>query len=191
MTIIGPVRRFLLLAGLATLGLAVLAAGCGEDDSTAAWADGACSSITTWADDVRGSVNSLAESNLSRETLESTLTDVEDSTETLKSDLEGLGRPETASGQEASDALDTLSTQLTTGVQDIRSAFEGASGVSELLTAAGTATATIEEMANQVRSTVTTLEGLEPGDELRTAFEDSDDCADLQEQLDQLSQAGS
>ena len=191
MTIIVRVRRFILV-GVATLGLAVLATGCGgEDDSTAAWADGVCSSITTWADDVRESVNSLAEGNLSRETVDSTLADIEDSTETLESDLQDLGVPETASGQEARGALDTLSTELTTGFQDIQNAFEGASGVSELLTAAGAATATIEAMANEVRSTVTTLEGLEPGDELRTAFEESDDCGELQEQLDQLGQSGS
>ena len=94
-------RRTLSAAALAVV-LVLLVAACGSSDdgsdtsATATWADGVCSSISTWTDALRVSVSSLQGGNISREALEGAVDDVKDATDTLVDDLRGLGRPDTA-----------------------------------------------------------------------------------------------
>ena len=64
-------------------------------------------------------------------------------------------------GQEAEDAVSTLSTELQDGIDQIQTAFEGASTVTEVLNAGSVATSTIATMWGEVTSTFTTLEGLD------------------------------
>jgi hypothetical protein len=178
--------RLLLVVALSAAALSVLAAGCGgggDENPAASWADGFCSSINTWTDDVKSSVDSLRGGNLSKESLDNAAQDVGDSTDTLESDLKDLGPPETSEGQQAQDAVNTLSTSLKTGVQNVTDAFEGASGTSELLAAASTATQAVATMTSQIQQTFTTLEGLNPAGELKSALDDSSDCQDLTQSL--------
>lgn len=180
-------RRLLFVAVLA-VAAALLAAGCGGDDesSTEAWANDLCSSVTTWTDQVEASVDSLSGGNLSKNTLSTAVDDVGDATDTLESDLRDLGAPETDAGEEAQAAVSTLATQVQNGVDGIQTSFEGASTVSEVLAAASVATSTIATMWGQLTATFTTLEGLDAGGELQSAFEDSSECQDIEQRLSDL-----
>lgn len=178
----------LLRSAAVVVALAVPAAACGGDepDSTAEWADGVCSSITNWTDEITTSVSSLQGGNLSQDTLSGVVDDVKGATEDLGSDLDDLGGPDTESAQEAEETLSALSDGLTAQIEQIESALEDASGLSETLAAASAATASVEAMAAQVETTIATLRGLEPVDELQSAFESSDDCDEISQSLAEL-----
>jgi hypothetical protein len=174
---------------VALAALALLAAGCGKDEDPAqAWADGVCSSLTTWSDSVNASVDSLTAGNLSQDSLNAAVDDVTSATNTLASDLKDLGAPETDSGEKAQKEVTDLTEQLTAAQNTISKAFEGANGVSETLAAASVATATLSSLVTQVTSTFDELEqsGSDSSDELRTAFKSSDECKPVREQLNRL-----
>ena len=188
------IGRRLLLVAVPALAAALLAAGCGGgDDETGAeaWANDLCTSVTTWTDQVETSVNSLSGGNLSRNTLSAAVEDVGDATDTFESDIEGLGPPDTDAGEEAQEAVSTLSTQLQDGIDQIQTAFEGASTVTQVLNAASVATSTVATMWGQVTTTFTTLEGLDAEGELRSALEDSSECQDIQQRLSDLTSSSS
>jgi hypothetical protein len=163
--------------------LAVLAAGCGSKSSqpmtTADWADGVCSSLTTWKSSITSSADSLKGGNLSQDSLQSAGDDVKSATDTLESDLKDLGKPDTQSGQEAQDSINQLSSDLTTDTDSIKTAVDGVSGLSGVASAAATVSATLATMQSQITSTVNSLEQLDASGELKTAFQQSSSCQQL------------
>ena len=100
-------------------------------------------------------------------------------TQTLASDLKGLGKPDTPSGQQAKDSLDKLSANLQQDVATIESAVKGVSGVSGALAVASTVTGTFATMRTLVKTTFTDLQGLDAKGELKTAFTNSSACSSL------------
>ena len=175
-----------------TLTLALLVAGCGskkspEPTTTADWANGVCTAIDTWATSVKSSVNSVTAGSVSKSSLQSAGDDVSTATDTLQSDLKALGKPNTTAGQQAKDSIDQLSTDLKTDADSIKSAVDGASGISGALTAAASVTSTLSTMKTQISSTYTTLKGLDANGELKTAFDQSSSCTKLTDQLSSLS----
>ena len=67
-------------------------------------------------------------SNPTKNGLQTAAGDAKSATETLASDLKGLGKPDTPSGQQAKDSLDQLSTSLQKNVTTIENAVKGVSG---------------------------------------------------------------
>ena len=164
--------------------VALLASACGSDksseaSSTTEWANGVCSAITTWTDSIKSAGDSLKGGNLSKDSLQSAADDVKSATDTLDSDLKGLGKPDTQSGQEAKDSLDQLSSDLKAGTDSIATTVNDASSISELLGAAATVGTTIGTMGNQVSSAFKSLDELDPKGELQTAFEQASSCKEL------------
>ena len=100
-------------------------------------------------------------------------------TQTLASDLKGLGKPDTQVGQQAQDSLTILSTSLHQDVATIQNAVKGVSGLSGAVTAVPTVTATLATMGTQVKTTITNLQGLDAKGELKTAFTNSSACNSL------------
>jgi hypothetical protein len=160
---------------------ALVAAGCGgndEPDSSAAteWADGLCSAVSTWTDALGSTASTIQDGGLSRDTLESAVDDAVDATRTFVDDVEGLGAPETEAGQTAKESLDKLGDELSKGADEIESAAEDASGVSGILTAVSVASSTLVEMGSELTSTLSDIQGLEGGEELRDAFSEASSC---------------
>jgi hypothetical protein len=182
-------RRSVLAALLA--GLVVLAAGCGskksEPSTTADWTNGVCTAVDTWATSVKSSVNSITGGNISKSAIQSAGNDMQSATETLQSDLKALGKPDTASGQQAKDSIDHLSSDLKTDADSIKAAVDNVSGITGALTAASTVTSTLGTMKTQVTSTYNDLKQLDAGGELQTAFDQSSACTKLTNQLSSLS----
>jgi hypothetical protein len=179
----GGARRLPSFVLVLVLVLAMLAAGCGSDssepESTADWADGVCSAITTWASSMKSSVDSLKGGNLTEDSLTSAGDDVKSATDTLESDLKDLGKPDTESGQQAKDSIDKLSSDLKTGADSIESAVDGVSNLSGVPGAATTIGSALTTMRKQVTSTVNSLEQLDPQGELHDAFQQSSACQEL------------
>ena len=142
------IRKPSLIAVAASL--VFLAAGCGSSgggstttttsaSATETWASGVCSSITTWQAAIKSAAGSV-KSDPTKSGLQTAAGDAKSATETLASDLKGLGKPDTQAGQQAKDSLDQLSTSLQKDVTTIENAVKGVSGVSGVLTAVSTVT---------------------------------------------------
>ena len=161
----------------------VLAAGCGskssEPTSTADWADGVCSAITTWKSSIKSSADSLKGGNFTQDSLKSAGDDMTSATDTLESDLKDLGKPDTQAGQQAKDAIDQLSSDLKTDTDSIKTAVDDVSDLSGVPSAAATVSSTLATMRRQVTSTVNSVEQLDGDGELQTAFQQSSACQQL------------
>lgn len=169
-----------------TIGLVVamtaVAAGCGGDDDSDAsaatdWAGSVCTALTTWKDSLTSAASSLQGGSISVDALKSAVGDIEDATETLADDLEGLGRPDTEAGQQAQETVETLAGQLSDGADTIEDAVDDVSGVQGVVAAASTVTKTLTTMGTQVASAFSQLEGLEGSQELKDAFSEADSCS--------------
>jgi hypothetical protein len=163
--------------------LVALAAGCGsnssEPETTADWANGVCTAITTWADSVKSAADPLTSGDLSKDSLQSAADDVKSATSTLESDLKDLGKPDTEAGQEAQDAVAQLSSDLTTSTDSIKSAVDGVSSLSGVVGAVATVGTALSAMQSQVTATYTALKGLDAKGELQDAFEQASACQQL------------
>ena len=176
-------RRLLVPA----LAVSLVAAGCGGGDGTSDstggsaasdWANNVCAAVTKWNGAVASAGSSLTE-NPSKEGLESAADDVESATQTLTDDLRALGKPDTASGEEAKAAVDELATNLDENLQSIQDAVATASGVSEALSAVSTVSATLVTMGDQISETVQKLRQVDADGELRAAFDEAGSCAEV------------
>lgn len=177
-------RRLTLAAVVAAAVMS--AAGCGSDDTsesaTTEWADGVCSALSTWSQELGSTADGLKEAgtSISKDDLSAAADDVRTATETLGDDLRGLGRPDTEAGQTAQDTLTQLADDLSAEVETITTAVDEASGLSGAITAFQTVSSTLAEMGSQVASALSTLESLDGGQELEDAFAQAPACADLQ-----------
>jgi hypothetical protein len=180
---VGSNRRARLVPISLLLVVAVLAAGCGskssQPETTAEWADSACTAVTTWKDSIKTAIDPITSGDISKDSLQSAADNVKSSTDTLESDLKDLGKPDTAAGQQAKDLVDQLSSNLSTDVDTIKTAVGDVSGLSSIAGAVTTVTTTLATMQTQVSSAYTSLTQLDPGGELESAFQQSSSCQQL------------
>ena len=160
---------------------AALLAGCGGDDgppSATDWADDLCSALGDWTDSLTSAARSVTEEP-SRESVESAVDDVEGATQKLVDDVDDLETPDLESGQQAEQSVDELSDSLSAEVEKVKETAENATlgNISESVTAISQS---FTAMRQQISAAFTELEGLDPGGELRTAFEEADSCSELQ-----------
>jgi hypothetical protein len=161
----------------------VLVAGCGgSSDTTSAtdWANNFCSAITTWSGSIKSTGQSLQGGNPSESTLKSAANDITSATDKLASDLKGLGKPDTESGQKAKDAIDELASSVDDDVNEMQSAVDNkASGVSGAMAAASSVTSTLSTMGTQINSAASQLEQADAKGELQQAFKKASSCKSL------------
>jgi hypothetical protein len=176
-------RLLALLASLLTLTLA----GCGGDDEDSAegWANDVCSSLSTWLSDIDEAVSSLTEEGLStsQEDLQSAVDQVADATSRLGEDLQELGPPETEGGEQAKSELDSLATTLRSEVQTVQQSVDSDA---DALSVTSTVSMSISMAASEVESTLSELEGIDPGGELEDGFDNADECDSFREQIEEL-----
>jgi uncharacterized phage infection (PIP) family protein YhgE len=168
--------------------LALIAAGCGGSNDnttttanpTEAWASDFCGAITTWKTDLDSTKSQFSDaSNLSEDNLRSAASDVRDSTQTLVDTLKGLGKPPTDSGQQVEDSVDQLATTIDDESTKIEDTANGVSNLTELPGAASTILTSAAAMTSALSQTVQTIQDADVNGELKTAFDNSPDCADL------------
>ena len=177
-----PQLTFVLAAGVASL--ALVAAGCGGDDSdesaTEQWASSACSAITTWKSDLEQAAQPLTDlSSLSEESIRQAADDAKSATETLADSLRDLGRPDTSSGEQVETAVRDVAAELESSAAAIETAAEGISSLADIPTAVGTITTTLTALGTTANNAVQTVEDADVSGELETAFEEADSCNEL------------
>jgi hypothetical protein len=172
------VRRLLALA--LVVAVAALAAGCGDDTSSAEeWADGVCSAFSDWRASVTTAGEELRSGATTRDDVEGAVDDVDEATDELVDDIRGLDELDTEGGQEAKETLDRLADDVDQNKEDIQATVSGAAGVQELVQAATSVASTISLMSQQLEQTFRELQQLDAGSELSAAFENADACQSL------------
>jgi hypothetical protein len=174
-------------SALALLGLvcslALVAAGCGGDDSASAtdeWAESFCTSITTWRGEISQATDELTDlSSLSVDSFQSAAEDARAATSDLMDELRALGAPETSSGEEAKQAFDDFTTTADEERADIEDAVQGVSSATDLPGAFQTITAAVANVNEAFMSMLETVRSGDAADELETSFENADACDDL------------
>jgi hypothetical protein len=175
----GVATRRLLALALA-VAIAVLAAGCGDDTSSAEeWADGVCSAFSDWRASVTTTGEELRAGATTKDDLEGAVDDLEQATDEFVDDIRGLDELETEGGQEAKATLDRLAEDVDQNKEDIQATVSGAAGVQELVQAATSIGSTISLMSQQLEQTFRDLQQLDAGSELSNAFESADACQSL------------
>ena len=171
--------RSLSLAALAAA--ALLAAGCGgseeEVSGDVAWADGVCTSVSTWLESVESAATSLQEDGTVEERVDAALEDVRGATDELGEDLRELEPPDV--GEQATASLDELLDELGAALETIEEAADGASDPADALAALATIGTTVGQMSEAVSSTLDELRELDADATLAEAFDEADSCDDL------------
>jgi hypothetical protein len=183
------VRRSFALSFL-VLAVAAVAVGCGgsDDDTTATtevsataeWADGLCSAISTWKAELESIATQFTDpSSLTEDVLRSAADEAKEATDMFRDDLDGLGTPDTESGEDIKAAVDQLSTIVQTEVDTIETAVGDVSNLADVATTVTAATASIETMNAALSSTITTIEDADAQGEITDAIDNSPDCANI------------
>jgi hypothetical protein len=170
---------------LASTLLLVAAAGCGSDKTSsesaqASWADGLCSSLTTWRDSVKSAGAQVTEGQFSEAKLTSAASQISAATTKLGDDVRALGKPPTPVSKEARATAMQLADDLKNNAEHIKTAVAGVSSASEALAAAPAVGAALSAMADDISSAGDNLRGLEKEDDAwKQAFEGSEACQSL------------
>src|SRR5262245_34944244 len=161
------------------LAMVGVAAGCGGDDesepdTTAAWASDFCTAVTTWKDELQGiKADFSSPSDFSEESIKSAADEAKSATDTLRDTLKDLGAPDTASGQQVRDAVDSVSNTVEDETTKIQDAAEGVSSIADLPTAISAISTSVSAILTAASEARQTVEDADVDGELRTAFENS------------------
>jgi hypothetical protein len=177
------VKRLALIAALTVC--ALVAGGCGSSSDsgdatpTTEWADGLCSSVTTWQSSITSIIDTLKAGGLTKDSLTTAVDDARSATNTFTTSLKDLGRPDTDAGQQAQDSVNELTTQIDEDMTKIQDTVSNASGVAGILAAVPTITTTIQSAGNQVADTISSFESLDAKGDLESGFKDAESCKTL------------
>jgi hypothetical protein len=177
-----------LTLALVVLTAAVAAAGCGGGSSKSSssssntssaddWANGLCSALVTWTNSVKSATGSL-KGGVSKGSLESATSDIKTASNTLVTDLTGLGKPDTKGGQQAKDAVDQVSDEIDQDVKNMQNAVDKISATG-VVPAASSVASTLTTMGSQIGSAAGKIGDADPAGELKKAFQNSSACKTL------------
>jgi hypothetical protein len=122
----------------ALVAVVLLAAGCGSKPTPEeTWAGSVCSTITTWQDALKKSVDD-AQSQIKSPSagtvaaIQSDVTAAVDATHTMTATLKKIGPPATPAGTEAKKQVDAFTTQLDSTTATVQKTVSGLSSSSSL-----------------------------------------------------------
>jgi Family of unknown function (DUF6240) len=175
------------LAALLVVVLAGLTAGCGDDDNASQqWASDVCSDLNTWVSSIQTTVKGLTDKGLSiqKSDVQAAVDDAKTATNDLTSGLNDLGAPpDDSAAQQAKTELDQLGGTLQTQIASVARAVDENPSTVQLAQTVGVA---VSASVAAAKSTFETIQSLDVGDELKSAFQDADSCKDLRETIDEL-----
>jgi hypothetical protein len=171
------------LAVVASAVLGFLAAGCGGGQSSEEkWASSVCTNIGNWKQQIQKEVSDARSALQSpgAGTLSAVKTDVNqavDATKQLASSLKGLGAPNTSSGAQAKQQLDSLSTQLENTVNHAKETVanlpKGAS-VTESASQLASLGPALQSLSTNVKMTLNSLQA--SSSDIKKGFDQADSC---------------
>jgi hypothetical protein len=185
-----------ILLAVPAVALALLAAGCGSSSSSSSqttttttttttgtttstvdWANSFCSAITTWNDTVTTTLKQFSNpSSFTKASIQTAADDVKAANQTLENELKSLGAPDTQSGQQTKQALDSFSTTLKNDTSKIETTAKGVSGLADLGAAVTTIGTTLAAMGTAWTSTYQTIQNTDAKGELTDAFNQASSC---------------
>jgi hypothetical protein len=178
-------RPALVLASVVTA-LALVASGCGGGDesasttTTAEWADGFCTAVTTWTDEIQRIGNELGDpSSISRDTLDQAATEAEAATDAFVEDVRKLGTLETESGQAVEDSLQTLADTVESEKADLKTTVEDASGITGVASAVTAIGTSLTAMGTALQQALTAIQSADVGGDVEIALEQSEACNEI------------
>ena len=178
--------------GIVAIAVAVVAARLTDDDEgsldTTEWAASVCTSLGAWRDSIT-SLADVAGGELTAESLRGKLDDAQSATDELVSDLEALGKPDLAAGDEVQQALDDAADGIRTSYESLQeqaqAAFDADSPTAFVQALAALAPQ-FQALLDEVRDTVATLQSASlfgnSSAELEQAFADADSCQALRDE---------
>ena len=177
-------RRLTLIAALIVSALALVAAGCGggDDESSEAvpadqWADEFCTAVGSWKNDLQEIRDRFTDlSSLNEDSLNEAADDAGSTTDEFVDDLKDLGRPDTASGEEIEDSLQTLEDTVEQEKSDVEDAVDNVDSLADIPAAISTIGSALMSMANGLQSAVDAIQNEDVGGELKTAIDESEAC---------------
>lgn len=182
------IRRLAVLP-LIVLPLVAVAAGCGSSSDSAgstgsaggadAYATSVCTAVAGWETQVKSIVSDFS-GGISQEQLQSKVTQVEDATKSLATEIKAVPPPDSPEGTAAKQQLDQLSTDATNVVDATKSALDSL-GSSPSVAAIGATVSTLapqyQALATSAKSALSTIQ--DAGGSLADAFKSSDACTAL------------
>jgi hypothetical protein len=100
-----------------------------------------------------------------------------EATEQFVDDVRSLGRPETEAGQQAADVVDSMADEVESTADDLRETFDsGGDSLPEMISKLSAAGTQIVQMGQDVQASLTELQDLDGGGELRSEVEANSDC---------------
>ncbi len=177
----------LLLAGVATVSLVVVAAGCGGKSESAqeTWANDVCSPLVTWKGEITKVTDQVttalkAPSADTGTTVKASVTQAEQATNTLVSDLKAVGPPPGDNAAAAQDVITGLTKSLQTALASVKSAvqtLQGSASLSQAITTLGTISTQVSGAVAETQSAVDSI-GAVAGD-LKDGFKNASSCKEL------------
>jgi hypothetical protein len=174
------------LLAVAIVGVALIAAGCGGSDessvsATEEWAGGLCSALVAWTDSITATGESLGDpSSLSVDSFQAAMGDAVDATSTLVDDVRALGAPDSESGAQAQEALESIADALADDAAELETQLdEAGDGVTGILSTISAITGTLTSMSTVVSDLFTSLGEIDAEGEFEQAFEAADSCQPL------------
>jgi hypothetical protein len=162
--------------------VAVLAASCGGDDSSAdAWADDFCTAVEDWRERVQDASGRLAEQKtFSEDALDDAIHEAVAAYDDFLAELGKLGPPDVQAREEIEQELDHLESVLRERAANARAGIDQPAGtLSETLGRLAALARELAASAASIEDTIANLRQLDPAGELKQALESSDACASL------------
>ena len=100
-------------------------------------------------------------------------------TDDLLSDLQGIGAPDTESGDEAKSEVDALAESTKDRSTGFKAEAESAEGTSDALQLAANIATELDAAEQEARETFDEVSDLDPAGELRDGIENSESCDQL------------
>ena len=161
--------------------LAFVAAGCGGQSEEEKWASSVCSDLGDWKSQVTQATNDIASEVQSPgagtlAAIETNVRKAVNATSQLASDLRALGAPDTESGAQAKQQLDSLVSELEGTANQAKQTVQSAkgSGLTQMVQALTPLASELQSLGTKVSSTLTSIQ--QTSTKLKDGFQKADSC---------------
>ena len=162
--------------------LALLAAGCGGSSDTKAneaYANSVCSAIGSWTQQIKDIATSFS-GGVSQASLQAKVTQAEDATKTLVTQIKAVPAPNSSQGQAAKQQLDQLTTDINNTIAAAQTAItqiQATPSAAATRAVVATLAPQVQSLASETNSAISSLKGA--GGSLASAFKSTDSCKSL------------
>jgi uncharacterized phage infection (PIP) family protein YhgE len=181
-------RSFVLLALVGSL--ALVAAGCGGDDSSDSgseavapetWASGFCDALSTFTKSISESGAGLTGDGLpSSDEIVETIDNAGQAATTFADDLRELGRPDVPSGEEIQSELETAADEAGQTFEDVKDEVNGEiDSAADLARVAGAIAQAAQTALTGIQAATNKLQELDVEGTLTSALQSVDECTGI------------